>query len=209
MGLIRQIFHPGDNMRPSQKLERLLTVALVVVAILLIEAFMDVRTPTAAAQPATGSTLSTSSSSTLFHPLSTLTPGSTAGLTGTYHPITWKELVNFLEKDHTNWNRYIPGKYTCLNLSIDLVASAGKQDIQAWIVAVDFKSGGIGHAFVAFATSDRGIIYVEPQADDTYPIVQVGRPLCDSWGIYECMGTVASIQYVQCYSISDCVLYKP
>jgi hypothetical protein len=196
-------------MRPSQKLERLLSVALVIAAILLVEAFIDVRTPNAAAQPITGSTLSPSSTGPLFHSLSTLTPGSTGSPKGSYRPITWKDLVNFLEKDHTNWNPYIPGKYTCLNFSIDLVANAGKQDIQAWIVAVDFKSGGIGHAFVAFATSDLGIVYVEPQADDTYPIVQVGRPLCDSWGVYQCMGTVSSIQYVQCYSIYDCVLYKP
>ena len=53
------------------------------------------------------------------------------------------------------------------------------------------------------------LYYVEPQADDTYPIVRVGSPLCDSWGVYECMGTVSSIQNVQCYSIRDCVLYKP
>jgi hypothetical protein len=207
--LFQQDLHPGEPMRPSQKLERLLTVALVVVAIVLVGAFIVVRTPAVAAQPITASILSTSSPVFRYKSASTVTSGLTASPTATYHPITWKELVNFLEKDHTNWNRYIPGKYTCLDFSMDLVANAGKQDIQAWIVAVDFKSGGIGHAFVAFATSDRGIVYVEPQADDTYPIVQVGRPLCDSWGVYECMGTVASIQYVQCYSISDCVLYKP
>lgn len=184
-------------MRPSQKLERLLTVALVVVAIVLVGAFIIVWTPAVAAQPVTGSILST------LPPVSTSTP------TSSYRPITWKELVNFLEKDHTNWNQYLPGKYTCLDFSIDLVANARKQNIKAWIVAVEFISGGPGHAFVAFVTSDHGVVYVEPQADDTYPIVQVGKPLCDSWGVYQCMGTVSSIQNVQCASVRDCALYKP
>ena len=196
-------------MRPSQKMERLLTVTLVVVAIVLVEAFIVVRTPAAAAQTITGSIFSTSSSGSIYNSLSTVPPVLTSSPTSSYRPITWKELVNSLEKDHTNWNKYIPGKYTCLDYSIDLVANAGKQNIKAWVVAVEFKSDEPGHAFVAFVTSDHGIVYVEPQADDTYPIVQVGRPLCDAWGVYQCMGTVSSIQYVQCDHVQDCVHYNP
>ncbi len=123
--------------------------------------------------------------------------------------ITWKELVSFLEKDHTNWNKYVPGKYTCLEFSMDLVVNARKQGIQAWIVTVDFTSGGPGHAFVGFKTSDRGTVYVEPQADDTYPLVKVGVPLCDAWGVYQCMGKVASIANVQCASANYCTKFTP
>ncbi len=123
--------------------------------------------------------------------------------------ITWTDLVSFLQKDHTNWSPYVPGKYTCLDFSTDLVANAAQAGIKAWIVAVDFTDGGPGHAFVAFETTDRGIVYVEPQADDTYPIVAVGKNLCDSWGVYQCMGTVSSIQYIQCDKEHFCTKYTP
>ena len=196
-------------MRPSQKLERLLTVALAVAAIVLVGAFIVVRTPAVAAQPITSSVLSTSSPFYRYKPASTVTPRLTASPTSFFRPITWKELVNFLVKDHTNWNRYILNKYDCLDFSVDLVANAGKQNIKAWIIAVEFKSDATGHAFVAFVTSDHGVVYVEPQADDTYPIVQVGKPLCDSWGVYKCMGTVSSIQNVQCDHAHDCTPYTP
>ena len=91
-----------------------------------------------------------------------------------YRPITWKELVNFLSDDHTNWNEYIPGKYVCLDFAVDLVANAEKRYIKAWIVGVEFKDGGPGHAFVAFETTDRGIVYIEPQADN-YIFIFNGR----------------------------------
>jgi len=207
--LFQQDLHPGDPMRPFQKLKRLLTVALAVVAIVLVGAFIIVRTPVVAAQPITALILSTSSPVPGDRSASTVTPRLTASPAISYHPITWKELVKFLEKDHTNWNRYIPNKYDCLDFSVDLVANAGKENIKAWIVAVDFKGSETGHAFVAFVTSDHGVVYVEPQADDTYPIVQVGKPLCDSWGVYQCMGTVSSIQNVQCDHAHDCALYTP
>jgi hypothetical protein len=123
--------------------------------------------------------------------------------------VTWAELVSFLEKDHTNWNPYIPGKYTCLDFSTDLVANATQHGFKAWIVAVDFTDGGLGHAFVAFETIDRGIVYVEPQADDTYPVVARGKNLCDSWGVYQCMGTVSSIQFIQCDKEHFCTKFTP
>lgn len=143
----------------------------------------------------------------------TAAPGSAtaASITpsGNLLPVSWKDLVAFLEKDHTNWNKYVPGKYMCLDFSTDLVANATGQGIEAWIVAVDFTSGGPGHAFVAFQTTDRGIVFVEPQADDTYPVVKVGQPLCDAWGVYQCMGKVSSIEYLQCDKAHDCVKYTP
>jgi hypothetical protein len=143
----------------------------------------------------------------------TSTNSSVSALSGTavnsYRPITWMELVDFLAKDHTNWNEYIPGKYTCLDFSVDLVTNAEKQDIQAWVVLAEFSNNSIGHAFVGFKTTDLGIVYVEPQADDTYQVMEVGHPLCDAWGVYECMGTVSSIQFAQCDHTAMCTKYTP
>jgi hypothetical protein len=192
-------------MKSSRRLNQILTLFLFLVSIVLIAGITGFGIPTASASASTSATtgtqLPTTTSTTVI--TSTNTP------TGTFHPITWKQLVDFLAKDHTNWNQYNPGKYTCLEFSMDLVANAGQQGIKAWIVAVDFIGGGPGHAFVAFETADRGIIYVEPQADDTYPIVKIGSPLCDAWGVYQCVGKVSSIEYLQCENANYCTKFTP
>ena len=190
-----------SNHRPNP----IMIFIIIIVSIILVVAITGFRLPVVLASPASSNnqaapfppTAPTAASAT-----SVITPGSTQA-------ITWSELVTFLEKDHTNWNPYIPGKYTCLDFSTDLVANATAQGTKAWIVAVDFTSSGPGHAFVAFATTDRGVVYVEPQADDTYPTVAVGKNLCVSWGVYQCMGTVASIQYLQCNKLHYCNNYTP
>jgi hypothetical protein len=189
--------------------------------VILIEACAFLRPPVAST-PAPTLTVTSIASATyssyqvdVQQPVTTFTPTATATLipsdtpASDYQPISWMELVNFLAKDHTNWNLYIPGKYTCLDFSVDLVANAQAQNIKAWVVLAEFTDGSIGHAFVGFETTDLGIVYVEPQADDTYPIVEVGQPLCDSWGVYECMGTVSSIQYAQCDHSALCTIYTP
>ena len=192
-------------MKPTRKLRPILTLFLLLGSIVLLAAITGFRIPVASASVPVSSNAATHLLAAV--PPATSVPSNT--LTGSIHSITWADLVSFLEKDHTNWHPYIPGKYTCLDFSTDLVANATKQDIKAWIVAVDFTDGGPGHAFVAFETTDRGIVYVEPQADDTYPIVAVGKNLCDAWGVYQCMGTVTSIQFLQCDKSHYCTKYTP
>jgi hypothetical protein len=175
---------------------------------MLIAAIVGFRTPAASA--ATSSFANPASQLSTAAPTQAITTSTITDKTSdATRAITWANLVNFLAKDHTNWNAYIPGKYTCLDFSTDLVANAKQQEIKAWIVAVDFTAPGPGHAFVAFSTSDHGVVYVEPQADDTYSIVAVGKNLCDSWGVYQCMGMVSSIQFLQCDKAHYCTKYTP
>lgn len=101
-------------------------------------------------------------------------------------PITWKALNDFLASDHTNWNKYIPGKYTCVNFAMDLVKNAKAKGINAWIVSVEFSPNEPGHAFVGFNTSDKGVVWVEPQTDYAYNQVAVGDPLCLKVNTSEC-----------------------
>jgi hypothetical protein len=187
----------------------------------LIEACVVIRTPATSASVPTFLPTSLPSATSTSLQVKTLSPAVVVASTATvapapsdppasaYLPITWMDLVDFLAKDHTNWNEYIPDEYTCLDFSVDLVANAEKQNIKAWVVLAEFRDGGPGHAFVGFETVDLGIVYVEPQADDTYQIVEVGQPLCDAWGVFECMGRVASIQYAQCDHSAMCMDYTP
>lgn len=192
-------------MKPTRRLRPILTLFLLLGSIVFLAAVTGFRIPVVSAFVPV-------SSNTATHLLAAAPPAASVSsntLTGSIHSTSWADLVSFLEKDHTNWRSYIPGKYTCLDFSTDLVANATKQEIKAWIVAVDFSDGGPGHAFVAFETTDRGIVYVEPQADDAYPIVAVGKNLCDAWGVYQCMGKVASIQFLQCDKSHYCTKYTP
>ncbi len=142
-------------------------------------------------------------------PTSTSKPTRTPTPTTYYRPITWMELVQFITDDHTNWNEYDVVDYNCLNYAVDLVENAHQQDLKAWIVLVNFVDEEEGHAFVAFETSDRGIVYIEPQGDNTYLVLEVGKPLCDAWGMYECFGAVESFEYAQCDHEAYCRAYEP
>ena len=127
---------------------------------------------------------------------------------GPFHALTWDELAQFLANDHTNWNEY-KDNYTCINFAIDLVNAAHAQNLKAWIVGVYFEGEELGHAFVAFETTDHGFVYIEPQGDNPYWVMEVGKPLCDAWGMYECFGTVEEFEYLQCDTPQSCVSYTP
>jgi len=129
-----------------------------------------------------------------------------------YRPITWMELNGFLAADNTNINstgKYNLNYYNCLDFSVTLVENAGKQDIKAWIIIVEFTDGSPGHAFVAFETTDLGVVFIEPQLDIRTDNPVVGKPLCLAWGDYECMGTIKSIEYDQCDHSHNCNPYTP
>ncbi len=133
-------------------------------------------------------------------------------LTPTPQPrlVTWNELADFLVRDHTNWHEYDLEDYNCLDFAIDLVANARSENMKAWIVGVDFVNGDTGHAFVAFETSDRGTVFVEPQRDYTYSTLKVGSDLCDDWGQDACWGVVESIEYMgYCTHDQYCTEYVP
>ena len=125
-----------------------------------------------------------------------------------YRPVTWMELVSFLEVDPTNrGNRYDPILYDCLDFAVDLVENAGKQNIKAWIVAVMFYNQELGHAFTAFETTDLGVVYIEPQKDFRYMNPMIGKPLCDASTGTMCQGIISSIEY--CDHSLNCTPYFP
>jgi hypothetical protein len=129
-----------------------------------------------------------------------------------YHPVTWMELDSFLQVDPTNLrskNRYDPDYYNCLDFSVDLVENANKQNIKGWIVAVEFDDGGPGHAFVAFETTDLGIVYIEPQLDIRFMNPVVGAPFCDAWEGTMCSGSITSIEFLQCDHSHNCNPFMP
>jgi len=76
---------------------------------------------------------------------------------------TWDEMIYFLNQDHTNWNEYVDGDYTCRHFACDVCKAALQQELRCAFVHVNFRY--FAHAAVAFETTDQGLIYFEPQAD--------------------------------------------
>lgn len=86
---------------------------------------------------------------------------------------TYQELKDFLVKDGTNLMPYIPGEYVCLDFTTALDNAAEKAGIRAGYVFLTFRfmpEGKWGHTLNAFETSDRGLIYIEPQNDEEVKI---------------------------------------
>jgi len=86
---------------------------------------------------------------------------------------TYQEMKTFLAEDDTNDNSYAEDKYVCVDFSAAVNNNAEAQGIRCAIVDI-FYPDGYGHTIVAFDTTDRGLIYIEPQFDEEVKLV-IGR----------------------------------
>jgi len=85
---------------------------------------------------------------------------------------TYKELKSFIAADKTDANQYIVNVYVCHDFAADVKANAASQKkFRCAYVYMDFNDSA--HAIVAFNTTDKGIIYIEPQSDEEVNL-QVG-----------------------------------
>jgi hypothetical protein len=75
--------------------------------------------------------------------------------------ISFVELEAFLAADHTEERLYDYPNYTCLDFAVDLHNRAEADGIKCGVVAVGFAGREEGHAFNAFPTADRGVVYVD------------------------------------------------
>jgi len=88
------------------------------------------------------------------------------------HDPTYSEVIDFLNKDKTNSNTYNPSSYTCAYFSKDVNNNAESKGVRCAYVELSYPS--IGHAIVAFETTDKGLVYFEPQ-HDVRASVEVGK----------------------------------
>ena len=73
---------------------------------------------------------------------------------------SWSEMKRFLEMDDTDGRSYVVDSFDCTGFAIALRDRAAASGIRCAYVEVGF-SGGAGHAFNAFETTDRGLVYVD------------------------------------------------
>lgn len=73
------------------------------------------------------------------------------------------EVYEFIMIDKTDEN-ISTDEYICKHFVIDFMKNAFEEGYICYFVSIEFQGGA--HAMVAFNTTDRGLIYVEPQTDD-------------------------------------------
>jgi hypothetical protein len=86
---------------------------------------------------------------------------------------TYQEMKTFLAQDSTNVNNYVEDQYVCVDFAAAVNNNAEAKGIRCAVVDI-FYPDGYGHTIVAFDTTDRGLIYIEPQFDQEVKLV-VGR----------------------------------
>jgi len=92
------------------------------------------------------------------------------------HNPTYSEVIKFIQKDTTDKKRYDEDTFNCGHYSMEVNNNAESQGIRCCYVTVNF-SGGAAHALVAFETTDKGILYIEPQSDEKVNL-EIGK---DYW----------------------------
>jgi hypothetical protein len=93
------------------------------------------------------------------------------------HDPTFKETLDFLERDQTDANEYLEGEYVCSHFAADVNNNAEKQGIRCALV--DVRLPDSGHAIIAFDTVDEGMVFFEPLTDDRVrPVIGKRYYLC-------------------------------
>lgn len=81
---------------------------------------------------------------------------------------TYSEMKTFIESDTTNQHTWTES-YTCFNFCNDVITHAYSQGIRVGFVYIAYYDD-TSHAIICFDTTDRGIVYVEPQTDEIIPL---------------------------------------
>jgi len=87
---------------------------------------------------------------------------------------TLAEVLRFVQSTHISEQRYIPDYYVCGNFAHDLIRSAESAGLHCTLASMEFLGERIGHAIVAFRTTDQGLVFIdctggtEPSKPGTY-----------------------------------------
>jgi len=84
--------------------------------------------------------------------------------------LTYQEMKAFLDQDTTNSNKYNEDEYVCTDFAAGVNNNADAAGIRCAIVDI-FYPEGYGHTIIAFETTDRGLIFIEPQFDIEVKII--------------------------------------
>ena len=84
---------------------------------------------------------------------------------------TYAEAIAFINSDRTDENEYTDD-YVCYDFTADFDTNAFQMGYRCGFVYIEFPDSA--HAIACFNTTDRGLIYIEPQNDEIVDVA-VGR----------------------------------
>ena len=73
---------------------------------------------------------------------------------------TSEDVEVFMEADNTELNKYDTG-FNCVEYALLLARNAHWQGLPAQVISLTYKEG-VGHMILAFATEDKGWLFIEP-----------------------------------------------
>jgi len=76
---------------------------------------------------------------------------------------TFQELRDFILGDPTSRNEFVLNQYECRHFATEVNNNAEAEGLRCAFVLLCFDRGQ--HAVIAFDTTDRGLVYIEPQTD--------------------------------------------
>lgn len=85
---------------------------------------------------------------------------------------SYKRVMDFIRRDKTDQLEYDEDEFDCTDFTATLLKNALKEGIFGCPVYIMYPNAA--HTIAAFPTSDRGIVYIEPQ-DDTEVVLEVGK----------------------------------
>lgn len=89
----------------------------------------------------------------------------------------YNTLINFLQKDHTERRNYDYDFYDCTDFSNTFVKNFNRQGYYSCNVELEFEDSG--HIIVGVMTTDKGLVFIEPQDDTLVWGLKAGKDYCD------------------------------
>lgn len=106
----------------------------------------------------------------------------------------YREMIDFLERDNTDQREYSTN-YMCTHFAHDVWKNAQNENIRCAQVALV----GANHRIIAFDTIDRGLIFVEPQTDETDVQIIDTSQLDEDWEVTIVRPTWFVAEYIVFY----------
>lgn len=78
---------------------------------------------------------------------------------------THDEVLEFIQEDETDEMDYIEGEFECLDFCMMFRNNAFKKGYISYTVWIDWVGQTSGHSIIAFNTTDRGMVYLDPMID--------------------------------------------
>ncbi len=82
---------------------------------------------------------------------------------------TYTQVKTFLAADKTDLKEYVNDTYVCEDFAYDVITNASQQKIRCAFVSIRYPDSA--HAIIAFNTTDKGLIFIEPQSDEEVKLV--------------------------------------